>query len=445
MWAALFRYAQLSWRPVLAVLLFLLLPLSASTTWPARLPSAPDATPIVVALPDVATDVWESRGHVVHLEPYADPPLEDSDSVLGQAWRAVYTSVSGVDGGRREVSGAFFVPRGTPPESGWPLISLAHGTTGIGNNCGPSRQADLMGYAPMVQSFLADKYAVALTDYEGLGESGSHPYLEPRTAAFNTIDAARAMRDISATVSARWVAVGYSQGGQAVWAANELDSYYGNDLQLQGSVALAPAVNLTGVADLVSSGSLTDDQRARFPLGLIGFARYTPDLDADSFLHGSAELFRTLLSRCDPPEFQEPFVPQFGPPIPWRTVAVRLRDANDVKPSTPQDVTTLRDALRRVALPQRPLEKPMLVINGEHDTQVLPDWIRSAVSRSCALGGRIEYLQIPDTGHDDLVPKAADTVARWTADRFAGAPPPSNCPAGSISPIGPPPATPTAR
>lgn len=430
MWAASVRFAKLSWRHALAILLFLLLPWSASTTWAQPLPSAPAAAPIVVALPDVATDVWESRGHVVHQEPYDDPPLEDRDSVLGQAWRAVYTSVSGVDGGRREVSGTFFVPRGTPPENGWPLISLAHGTTGIGNNCGPSRQPDLMGYAPMVQSFLADKYAVALTDYEGLGESGSHPYLEPRTAAFNTIDAARAMRAISATVSARWVAVGYSQGGQAVWAANELNSYYGDDLQLQGSVALAPAANLTGVADLVSSGSLTNDQRERFPLGIVGVARYNPQLDADSFLHGSAEYFRELHSHCEPPDSQESTGPQFEAPIPWRTVVDRLRDANDVKPSTPQDVVTLRDALRRVALPQRPLDKPMLVINGEDDAQVLPNWIQSAVSQSCALGARIEYLQIPNTGHDDLVPKATDTMERWTADRFAGTPPPSNCPAG---------------
>jgi hypothetical protein len=429
-WAAPVRFAELSLRPALAVLLFLLLPLSASTTSAPRLPSAPAAAPIVVALPAVATDVWKSRGQVVHQEPYDDPPLEDRDSVLGQAWRAVYASVSGVDGGRREVSGTFFVPRGTPPENGWPLISLAHGTTGIGNNCGPSRQPDLMGYAPMIQAFLTDKYAVALTDYEGLGESGSHPYLEPRTAAFNTIDAARAMRAISATVSARWVAVGYSQGGQAVWAANELNSYYGNDLQLQGSVALAPAANLTGVADLVSSGLLTDEQRARFPLGIVGFARYNPDLDADSFLHGSAEYFRELLSHCEPPDSREPTGPQFEAPIPWETVVNRLRDANDVKPSTPQDVVTLRDALRRVALPQRPLDKPMLVINGEDDAQVLPAWVGSAVSRSCALGGRIQYLQIPNTSHDDLVPKVADTMERWIADRFAGTPPPSDCPAG---------------
>jgi hypothetical protein len=432
--AAPVRIAKLSLRLALALLLFLLLPWSASTTWVGRPPSAPAAAPIVVPLPEVATDVWKSRGHVVHQEPYDDPPLEDRDSVLGQAWRAVYTSVSGVDGGRREVSGAFFVPRGTPPESGWPVISLAHGTTGIGNNCGPSRQPDLMGYAPLIQSFLADKYAVALTDYEGLGESGSHPYLEPRTAAFNTIDAVRALRDISATVSARWMAVGYSQGGQAVWAANELNSYYGNDLQLQGSVALAPAVNLTGVADLVWSGSLTDEQRARFPLGIVGFARYNPDLDADWFLHGSAEYFRTLHSRCEPPSSQDSTGGESEnaplPPVLWRTVVDRLRDANDVKPDTPQDIATFREALRRVALPQRPLDKPMLVINGEHDAQVLPDWIRSAVSRSCALGARIQYLEIPNTGHDDLLPKVADTMKRWIADRFAGTPPPSNCPDG---------------
>ena len=86
MCAALVRFAQRSWPLALPSLLFLLLPLSASTTWVA-LPSAPAAAPIVLPLPDVASDVWQSRGHVVHQEPY-DPPLEDRDAVLGQAWRA---------------------------------------------------------------------------------------------------------------------------------------------------------------------------------------------------------------------------------------------------------------------------------------------------------------------------------------------------------------------
>jgi hypothetical protein len=72
----------------------------------------------------------------------------------------------------------------------------------------------------------------------------------------------------------------------------------------------------------------------------------------------------------------------------------------------------------------------MFVINGKDDAQVLPDWVRSAVSRSCALGAQIQYLQIPNTGHNDLVPKVVDTMERWIADRFAGTPPPSNCPDG---------------
>jgi len=105
--AALVRFAGLSCRLALVTLLFL--SLCALTTCTARLPSAPAAAPIVLPLPDVAADVWKSRGHVVHYEPY-DPPLEDRDVVLGEAWRAVYSSVSGVDGGIRKVSGEFFLP-----------------------------------------------------------------------------------------------------------------------------------------------------------------------------------------------------------------------------------------------------------------------------------------------------------------------------------------------
>jgi pimeloyl-ACP methyl ester carboxylesterase len=427
--AALVRFAVVSWRLVLATLLFL--PLCALTTYQPPLPSAPDTAPIATPLPHIPGDAWDSRGRVVHKEPYDDPPLDD-DSVLGRSWRAVYDSVSGVDGKIREVSGAFFVPSGPAPENGWPVVSLAHGTTGIGHDCGPSRQPDLMGYAPMIESLLSDKYAVAVTDYEGLGESGSHPYLEPRTAAFNTIDAVRAMRNISPAVSSRWMAVGYSQGGQAVWAANELNSYYGNDLQLQGSLALAPAANLTGTADLVRAASLTDQQRALFPMAIVGFARYNPNLDADSFLHGAADAFREQLSRCEPKDSQVSPRSQYTAvvPVPWQEVVDRLRDANDVKPDSPAAVAKLRTALRRVALPQGPLDKPMLVIIGEQDPVVLPEWVQSAVARSCALGGQIEYLQVPDVDHRYLIPKVAQTTQRWIAERFAGIPAPSNCPAG---------------
>jgi pimeloyl-ACP methyl ester carboxylesterase len=356
----------------------------------------------VSPLPVVATDVWTSRGHLVHQEPYPDPPLDDRDNVLGEAWRAVYRSVSGLDGGMREVSGAFFVPRGTPPENGWPVVSLAHGTVGIGNNCGPSRQPNLQGYGFMIKGLLKKNYAVALTDYEGLGPSGSHPYLEPRTSAFNTIDAVRAMRNLTTKVSTRWVGVGYSQGGQAVWVANELDY-------------------------LLSSESMTAEQRALFPTLIVGLARYNPDLDTQSFLHERTPSYERSLSRCKTTPRRPRRVPSMQAPVLWQAAVDRLRESNDFRAESPQDVAKLQEVLRRVALPDRPLEKPMLVISAEHDEVVFPEWVRFAVSRSCALGGQIEYLQA-DAGHQDVLWKVSRPVNRWLADRFAGEPAPSNCP-----------------
>jgi dienelactone hydrolase len=423
------RFARQGGRLALPTLLFVLV-LTLTTSDP-RLPSAPAVAPIASSqLPDVTADVWKSRGHIVHLEPFNDPPFDAPDPGPGRGWRGVYTSVSGLDGGRREVSGAFFVPRGTPPEDGWPVISFAHGTTGIGNDCGPSRQPNLMGYLPIVKSLLQNKFAVAVTDFEGLGESGSHLYLEPRSAAFNTIDAVRALREISPTVSTRWVALGYSQGGQAVWAANELNPYYGSDLRLLGTVALAPAANLSGGADLIWSRSMTEDQREVFPLLILGLARYTRDLDATAFLHGSTETHRRQLSRCQITDGKGSggAQPEIAP-VPWQAVVDRLRESNDLRPANVDDIATLRDALRRVAVPQRPLDKPMLVITGTRDALILSKWVASAVAGSCALGGEIEFLQVPYADHRNILWNQSRTVHRWITSRFAGTPAPSNCPA----------------
>ncbi|WP_319454955.1 MULTISPECIES: alpha/beta fold hydrolase [unclassified Mycobacterium] len=323
----------------------------------------------------------------------------------------MYTSVSGVDGTIRQVSGAFFIPRGSPPQNGWRVISLAHATTGIDNGCGPSAEPDLRGYLPTIRSFVAQRYAVALSDYEGLGESGSHPFMEPRTAAFNVIDAVRALRESSPTVSTRWVAVGSSQGGQAAWAANELNSYYGDGIELLGSVAMAPAANITGVANLAWAGSLTEEQQSLYPLMIVGLERYNADLDERAFLHGRIAADKGALADCQSPVTD----PGNG--------STRA----DLKPDTLLDVDRLRDALQRIALPQRQLDKPMLVVNGTRDETVLAPWVSSAVSDSCRLGGQIERVEIPDAGHADLAAEADDTVQGWISYRFARLAPPSSC------------------
>ena len=189
---------------------------------------------------------------------------------------------------------------------------------------------------------------------------GPHPYLEPRTAAFNTIDAVRAMRDISPTVSTRSIALGYSQGGQAVWAANELNSYYGNDLQLQGSVALAPAVNVTGAAQPCLVGFVDDSPTDSLLMFIIGLARYNPDLDEHSFLHGLEIDYRRQLSHCELPRMNptRPSSAQFpSVPIPWQSVVDRLREARDRKPDTPQDTAMLQGRVAQGGPPSTATEQ----------------------------------------------------------------------------------------
>ncbi|ORA37214.1 alpha/beta hydrolase family protein [Mycobacterium aquaticum] len=367
------------------------------------------AQPIRTPPPDVAAEAWSARGHVIERTPF-NPNL--NDPVIGDAWRAVYTSVSGVDGRTREISGSFFIPHGDPPQGGWPVISLAHGTTGIDNACGPSTHADLMGYLGEVRSYLADGYAVAMTDYEGLGSPGSHPYLEPKSAAFNVIDAVRALHELTSTVSRRWVAVGTSQGGQATWAADELNAFYGDGVDLIGSVAMSPAANVTGLADLAWSGQLTNDQEMYFPLLIEGVQRYNAELDLSRYVHGRIAAGMGVLAQCRSPVGD---------------LLSKAYAEEELKPDRRRDVDALRRALQRIALPQQPVTVPMLVVSGDNDQTVRPQWVSAAVQQTCGLGGRIEHVQIPGAGHAELPPDADKKVRQWIADRFGDVAAPSNC------------------
>ena len=71
----------------------------------------------------------------------AEEPLPDAFSVPGaaKAVRILYTARDGIDDKSVvPVSAAVFLPRGTPPEGGWPVMAWAHGTTGIADICVPS-------------------------------------------------------------------------------------------------------------------------------------------------------------------------------------------------------------------------------------------------------------------------------------------------------------------
>src|SRR5690606_24736699 len=108
----------------------------------------------------------------------------------------------------RAVTGVITYPTGDGPDGGWPVLSTAHGTTGVAEQCALSRTADE-----------APGWGVeggwAMTDYVGQGPVGEvHPYLSKPSEGNAVIDIVRAAGHLpDAHAGSRWISIGHSQGG----------------------------------------------------------------------------------------------------------------------------------------------------------------------------------------------------------------------------------------
>jgi pimeloyl-ACP methyl ester carboxylesterase len=350
-------------------------------------------------------------GTIVDAKPILD--IDQSIRDLGAtASRVVYRSTSGVDGSPTEVSGAVFVPPGSPPKDGWPVIAVAHSTTGMRQECGPSLSPDLLGSAGLVAGYLRIGYAVTLADYQGLGSPGVHPYLDSKTAAFNVIDAVRALRAVSPQVSKKWAVIGRSQGGATAWAVDEQAATYGDDLDLVGAVALAPLADMTGMAHAAATRGLTPDQFGVYIWMLMGVADTHAGFPLDDYRRGNAKEKWDIMRAC------------LGDAAKERVEAMSALNPDDLAPADAAATERLTEIFRGMALPQQRGAAPMLVIYGGKDSFVNADWTREAIARSCALGTKLAIVYQPDRGHEDL---DVDEFAGWLMARFGGLPPPNNC------------------
>jgi hypothetical protein len=161
------------------------------------------------------------------------------------AYRVAYKSTDEF-GAPVMVSGMVFLPKGTPPAGGWKIVSWGHGTSGVGDQCAPSKWPDMYTgdhwyvYLRQIDNLLSQGYAVAATDYQGLGTPGVHQYLQTDSLGHAMIDIVRAFNQLAPSTSTTWAAMGHSEGGQAAIGAGELAATYGTGLNYVGAVAYAP-------------------------------------------------------------------------------------------------------------------------------------------------------------------------------------------------------------
>jgi hypothetical protein len=269
----------------------------------------------------------------------------DASSVPLSADRAAlvrYTTLRTSDA-PGESTGAVFVPAGTPPAGGWPVVSYAHGTVGVDDTCTPSNTGVTSVERPAVEQWLQAGYAVAATDYAGLGTPGVHSYLDGPAAAANAIDIVRAAHELFGdSLSPKWLVVGFSQGGNAIYFAARDAKERLPELDFRGAVAIAaptqldsafplfgPAVPQAAPQGLVNYTMFTlaglDDQRPELnvrqyltPRGvdILERAKVTCNFALSDYLKSNPTPLASLLSRpLSNPELEQAFHRIQGVPV----------------------------------------------------------------------------------------------------------------------------------
>lgn len=224
----------------------------------------------------------------------ADPTSAKLLPRAPKAWRVLYRSTS-AEGAPIAVSGAVIVPPGARH-----VLAIAPSTQGFADRCAPSRRLqDLtLTELPMVAAATARGWAVAMTDYEGLGTPGQHTMFVGRSEGHAVLDAVRAARALPASglaAGGRTGVLGYSQGGgAAAWTA-QLQPTYAPDVPLAGVAAGGTIADLRA---FLAAGSGTWGAGAGFGT-LLGLDAAYADLDLAPLLTPRGASFaRTVGSRC---------------------------------------------------------------------------------------------------------------------------------------------------
>ncbi len=317
-----------------------------------------------------------------------------------QRWVFLYHSTD-LAGHDQAVSGQLVVPRGRPPGGGWPVVSWAHGTSGIADRCTPS-QHDFWDVenAQEVRTFVDAGYAVAATDYPGLGTPGIHPYLVGVDEGNAVVDVVTAAHHLDPSLSATWFAVGHSQGGQAVLFATRAAAR-APELHLGATVALAPASALNAILPaVISLGDLSDQAYAVY--ALVGLSVADPAVSLTAVLgpDARARLPIALDTGC----------------IDQADAAFRQVPTAALFALSPARMDQLDDELARTGNPDDAATiGPVLVLQGTADDDVPAGATAVMVTHLRQLGSAITEKTYPGLDHDGVVgPSACDQLS-WLA------------------------------
>lgn len=306
------------------------------------------------------------------------------------------------------VSGSVSVPAGEVPEGGWPVISWAHGTTGVADACAPSSgsvpgsDGEYLRYVDeTLDRFVRAGYAVAQTDYAGLGTPGVHPYINGDSEAAAVTDIVRAARRLDPDIGTVWYAAGHSQGGHAALFAADRGPDLAPELDLRGAVSIAPGNNLGDTVEYFAAGG--PESRAvlgYLPLILLGAHAADEELSPyDYVTEKMTPLLDAAKGGCTD--------------ILWELAeSVPLDEV--IRPDA--DFAPLVSYLTEQNPDRLSPRVPTLILQGGGDTAVTEPGSAALVESLCAGGSPVGYTVYDGLEHVPTVPAAAsDALAFFDA------------------------------
>jgi pimeloyl-ACP methyl ester carboxylesterase len=292
------------------------------------------------------------------------------------------------------------------------------GTQGLADRCAPSRQlsAGSEYEGAFLSGLLSRGYAVAVTDYEGLGTPGVHTYMARRSQASAVLDivrAARALPDAGVPAEGPVAVAGYSQGGGAAAAAVELAPTYAPELTLVGAVAGAVPADLAAVGESLDGGPY-----AAFALYAVAGLATAHDVDLEALLNEEGrERVRRVEGEC------------VGDSLPKDAFVRSSTLTRDGRPLAAYfDEEPWRSVLADNVIGKRRPTAAVLVTHSLAD-DVIPYAVGLELARRwCRLGATVRFSTTAVPTHvGGAVPNFAEEYAFLEA-RLAGLPATPTCP-----------------
>ncbi len=318
-------------------------------------------------------------GH--HGDPIYQRLLDNETAKLSQGrnWLVLYHSQDAHDN-PIAVSGIIVLPTDPPrTEAGYPLVSWAHGTVGVAHQCAPSRDWPASDTHPMnaychalLNGFLDQGWAVAMTDYEGLGVARGntfyrrHPFMHGKSQANGVLDIVlTARRLFSGQIIDQFAIAGHSQGGQAaLFAASHAPGRVGG---LAGVAAIAPANH---PLDLVKAGAyvpIFNEGFAFTPLFLAGAMGGDPTILPAEVLSVLANAnWSQVDTKC-----RAGLADSFWGKIVWGNTQFRRADPNEPNyPGSPNDAQRKFNAQLHAMNPDLSIDVPIRISQAADDERV---------------------------------------------------------------------------